>query len=136
MAKSNEDKEKKSIRTILITLMKELDLKSLPPYKRFNITCSAFLVVLIFILTLQPTLTLLNNLLITIGNVFITIFSNRDTIQRNDNSDLLSLFLCIIFLIIEMIVCRIYCYHALKLQNSNKRGKSDAEHNTEEIASV
>lgn len=113
MGKSEKHNEFSIIKEI-ITSLKSGDI---PPYSRFNLYFTLVSGVIVLGLSVQPVLALVENIIISLGNVFIALFTEREISPRTDDSALLSLIACLAFLLLEMIACRVYCYFAQKINS-------------------
>ena len=104
---------------ILNNIAISLHLSDLPPYSRFNLLATIAIAGLIAILSIQPVLALVERILITIGNVIISIISKKNSYIESDNSDTLTLIICLAVILLEAIGCKIYCYFAQKINKTN-----------------
>ena len=88
--------------------------KELPNYYRYNIYSLIVIATVAVVLALPPILSLINNILITVGNVFIAIFTEREMVPHSSSS--LSTFIfAIVSVLAECVFCKIFCGIAIKI---------------------
>lgn len=123
------DKEKPSRKTTIhdffIKIVESLNLSELPKYEKLNLLLSAILGVVALALALPPVLVLVNNIIISIGNVIIVIFGKTEHIQAPNTSVSLTIILPLVLVFIESILCLILCFFYKKL-NSTPSNDPDA----------
>lgn len=88
------------------------------PESKFNLISTLIFAVFICFLSISPVIAYIENLIIAMGNIFITLFSDRPIIPRTESNALLSTIYGIVFLFIELIICRVYCYFNNKLNST------------------
>ena len=124
--KNKENPSKKtSIHDFFIKIVETLNLSDLPKYERLNLLLSAILAVVALALALPPVLVLVNNIVISIGNVIIIVFGETEHIQTPTTSVSLTIILPLALVFIETILCLILCYFYKKLNGSSTNNSND-----------
>lgn len=103
--------------SLLKKISTALHIEDLPSYSRFNLLSTVVVSAIVIALSVQPVLALVESLLISLGNIFILLFTTREVTPRNDNSSVLTLLVCFLVILIETIACKIYCFFAQKINN-------------------
>lgn len=116
------DKEKRSKKTTIhdffIKIVEALKIHDLPKYEKLNLLLSAILAVVALTLALPPVLVLVNNIVISIGNVIIIVFGETEHIQAPNTSVSLTIILPLALVFIESILCLILCFFYKKLNST------------------
>ena len=117
--------EKKNIYDVFIELIRRIDFSRLHGMEIANIIGSALVLLYIIFTAIQPLLYQINSLLITLGKILL----NRDVSANNANATKNDVLLNLILLIVEIIICVIFCF-AAEIINGNreeKKSTKDAE---------
>ena len=108
-----EKKQSGLIDTLKI-LAHKVDFNNLTKYSKFNLFSTCVIAVVVVLLAIQPILAMVESMIVSLGNVFIRIFTNNEIISRTDTS-MGTLVLNIGVVLLEGILCKIFCYFADKL---------------------
>lgn len=108
----------------IITGTKPDDLR---PYQKFNVVMTLIIAVVILILFLPPALALLNSIIVTIANAFISIYSTRELLVAPAGASVSewTYLACLLLLLVEFILCHHFC---LKAQMLNSDSPPDGDH--------
>lgn len=106
---------KASPHDFFIKIVGVLNLRELPEYERFNLTLSAVIAVVALALALPPILALVNNIVISIGNIIIIVSGNPEHVQSINNSISVTIILPLVIVVLESIVCLILCHFYKKM---------------------
>lgn len=119
MSGNEKPHKKTTVYDFFIKLVNDLSLHELPKYQKFNLIITILLIAAVLALALPPALALINNIAISIGNVFIAIFGNPEQIQPTNNSISVTIVLPLIIVLVESIACAVLCYFYRKLNNTH-----------------
>lgn len=101
--------KKATIHDFFIKVVGVLKLHELEKYERFNLISSAIIAVVALALSLPPVLALVNNIIISIGNIIIVVSEKYDHTQSPNNSVGVTIILPLLIVLGESIVCKIMC---------------------------
>jgi len=115
MSDHEKPHQKASPHDFFIKIVGVLNLRELPEYERFNLTLSAVIAVVALALALPPILALVNNIVISIGNIIIIVSGNPEHVQSINNSISVTIILPLVIVVLESIVCLILCHFYKKM---------------------
>ena len=105
MGKKNND----VFHTAILTIIKKIDFNSISNASKINLLFSIITAVVIVALSITPILSLVESIIISIGNIFITLFTDKTVLSGSSASRNSDLVIMLLLLIAEMIICKIYC---------------------------
>lgn len=114
---SEKPPRKTTIYDFFIKIVEALKLQDLPKYAKFNLLSTAMVAVVALALAIPPVLVLVNNIVISIGSVFIAAAGRTEHIQVVSTSVILTLILPLCVVCFESIVCLILCYFYQKIND-------------------
>lgn len=112
---------------VFIKILTGMRLQDLRPYQKLNIVLTIITALVMLLLIVPPVLLLVNSLIISIGNIFVSIFSTRDllVVPAGASVSEWTYFACLAVLLIEFIVCHRFCFSA---RNLNSDPPPDGNH--------
>ena len=111
MAKN--ENQKKGIFDVFISILGNF--KDFPIHYKFNIISGIIIAATAIVLAIPPVLSLVDNIVISIGNIFIAIFSERDFLPLNNSSTFISAVIAFAILFLEMQICKWFSAKATKI---------------------
>lgn len=114
MSNKGNSPKKTTIHDFFIKIVGALNLQDLPKYERFNLLSSAIIAIVAIALALPPVLALVNNIIISIGNIIIIALKMPEHIQTPNTSTSLTVILPLFIVFIEGVVCRLLCFYYKK----------------------
>lgn len=116
--KKRRAKNKNGMYEFFVQLIEKLNLDKLPNYQKFNVISTAITAVLTLALALPPVLAWVTNIIVAIGNVVIIIVTKQsELVQPINASTFTTVIVPLLFIVVELIICTIYCYFASKINN-------------------
>lgn len=109
MGKRKNDNFIKAIATIIV---KKIDFSNLSNASKINLLFSVIIALVIIALSITPVLSLVEGIVISIGNIFITIFTEKEILVSKSTSNPTNVVIMIVLLIVEMTLCKIFCFKA------------------------
>lgn len=100
--------------TTILAIIKKIDFNSMSNASKMNLLCSLITAIVIVALSITPVLSLVENIIISVGNICVNLFTDKsiNPVQSTSrNSDLVAM---LFVLFAEMSVCKIYCANAKK----------------------
>ena len=105
MGKKNKD----NFFTTISILIKKIDFTSMSGASKTNLLFSIIIAIVIVALSITPVLSLVDRIIISIGNIFITIFTDKPLIAVPSTSSGIDVIISVIFLFAEMLLCKFFC---------------------------
>lgn len=107
--------KKSTIHDFFIKVVGALKLHELEKYERFNLISSAIIAVVAIALALPPVLALVNNIIISIGNIIIVVSGNHAHTQSPNDSVGVTIILPLFIVLGESIACKVLCHYYKKI---------------------
>lgn len=120
MSDKEKSPKKTTIHDFFIKIVGALNLRDLPKYERFNLLLSAIIAIVALALALPPVLALVNNIVISIGNIIIVALGMPEHIQTPNSSISLTVILPLLIVFIESIVCMVLCFLYKKINGTSE----------------
>lgn len=123
---SNEkpSKKKDGIYDFFAQIAGTLGLGNMPNYQKFNVISSAIIAVVALALALPPVLAWVTNIIISIGNIIIIVTGHAEHIQAVSASAFVTVIIPLLLVVVESIICKIYCGFAAKINKTPDGGES------------
>lgn len=112
-------KNKRGMFDVLSEPLSRIDFNKLPSFAKYNIAMTVIIAVVTIAFAIPPFLSLVNEIIVTIGNIFISIFSTREILSRDSSVSWKTFLICAIILAIETLLCHLFSYSATKLNAKN-----------------
>lgn len=103
---------------LLNNFLHKIKLDDIPRYMKFNIALSFIILFFIIFININSVLIYANNIIISIGNIFIRILTDKEILPYSSQSSN-NILICLFLLLIEIIICRVYCLVAKKFNDKN-----------------
>lgn len=121
MSNKENSPKKTTIYDFFIKIAGALNLRDLPEYERFNVLLSAIIAIVALALALPPVLALVNNIVISIGNIFIIASGKPEHVQTpNTSISHFTIILPLLIVFIESLVCKILCVQYKKINGTSE----------------
>lgn len=101
---------------VFIKILTGMKPEDLHPYQKFNIVMIMITALVILILIVPPALVLINSIIVSFGNILISIFSSRPliTVPAGASGSGWTYPACILILLGEFFGCHSFCLKAIK----------------------
>lgn len=108
--KGKENRPKKStIFDFFIRIVDNINLSGLPSYEKLNLLLTVILVIVVLALAIPPALVMIDNIIISVGNVIIIALGKSERIQPIEASSPFSIEILLLIVAVESIACLILC---------------------------
>lgn len=119
MRKKEKPSTKTTIHDFFIKIVDALNLRDMPRYEKLNLLLSVLLAAVALALSLPPVLALVNNIVISIGNIIIAALGKPEYIQESNSSVTLTVILPLLIVFIEIILCMVLCGFYKKINGTS-----------------
>lgn len=121
MAKNNKTTKESTTKL----LIRKFDINNLSKEQKTNILLGFCILIAISILTAQPIIKHIENIIVDICNTAIIIItnSNENILESKTVTSKNTSIICLIILFIETIICMIFCYCSKKEKDNNPDDK-------------
>lgn len=108
-------KNKRGMFDVLAELQDGIDFSKLPPFTKYNLAMTIIIAVVTLALAIPPILSWVSEIIVNIGNIFISLYSTREILPSNTSVSWISTAICAIILATETVICLVFSYKATKL---------------------
>lgn len=108
MSKKSTDNFYKTV----MTLIKRIDFSKMSGASIFNLLSGTIIAIVMVVLSITPVLSLVERILVSVGNIFVSIFSDNALLAAQSPNASVDILIAALILVVEMAICKWFCTKA------------------------